>query len=83
MWRSGSIHFACMVQSRVRRPVSSARSRFGSNSILSKEERQVLPQLLKLLRSGALSSLLVSSGPVSGANPLQVNVPSTVNFQVP
>ena len=42
--------------------VSLARIRSGNNPSLSTEERQVLPQVLKLLRSSAFSSLLDNSG---------------------
>ena len=53
---------ACMVHPRIRRPLFSASARGSREQSLSKEERQLLPQLLELLRSGALSSLLQSSG---------------------
>ena len=53
---------ACMVKPRIRRPLVSASARGARDQSLSNAEWQLLPQLLALLRSGALSSLLQSSG---------------------
>ena len=61
-----------MVKPRIRRPLVSASVRGAREQSLSTAERQLLPQLLALLRSGALASLLESSGsPADGLVPSQ------------
>ena len=60
-----------MVKPRIRRPMCSATNRFNSDSNLSQDERQLLPQLLKLLRSGALTSLLTAADIPTPAAPAQ------------
>ena len=60
LWCGRRYIFACMVKSRIRRPASSRGIRSASDTGLSKDERELLPQLLQLLRSGALSSLLTA-----------------------
>ena len=51
-----------MVKLSSRRVLFSGGGRFGRDQILSKEEKKLLPHLLQLLRSGALSFLLSSTG---------------------
>ena len=66
-----------MVPSRSRRaaPLSGRRSSVGGSSF-SSEERKLIPQLLELLRSGALSALIPSASPVSSMPAVTQNVPN-------
>ena len=67
---------ACMVHPRVRRPLFTANNRSTRGQQLSKEDRLLLPQLLELLRSGALSSLLPNVSIPSTADVSEVHAPS-------
>ena len=61
---------ACMVQHRSRRVAPSSVRRPAGGGGFSAEEGKMIPQLLDLLRSGALASLLSAASPVStGATP--------------